>query len=151
MRAAEVRARGQWSGVPAGTITIDYEGRHRRRITMTTDQGLKFLLDFVDPVHLRDGDGLVLEDGRIVEVKAKPEELSEIRGKDEEHLLRLAWHIGNRHIEAHIGAGRILIRPDHVIEDMLRRLGASVKHISEAFDPEGGAYGDAHHAHDREA
>jgi urease accessory protein len=118
---------------------------------MTSDQGLSFLLDLAETAHLREGDGLVLEDGRIVEVKAKPEVLSEIRGKDEEHLLRLAWHIGNRHIEAQIGGGRIVIRPDHVLEDMLRRLGASVKHIREAFDPEGGAYGDAHHAHHHEA
>jgi urease accessory protein len=151
MRAGEIRARGQWPGAPAGTITLDFEGRHRRRIAMTSDQGLSFLLDLAEAAHLHEGDGLVLEDGRIVEVKAKPEVLSEIRGKDEEHLLRLAWHIGNRHIEAQIGGGRIVIRPDHVLEDMLRRLGASVKHIREAFDPEGGAYGDAHHAHHHEA
>jgi urease accessory protein len=151
MRATKVKARGQWSGVPVGTITIDYEGRRRRRIAMSSDQGLSFLLDLPETAHLREGDGLVLEDGSMIEVKAKPEELCEICGKDEEHLLRLAWHIGNRHIEAQIGGGRIVIRPDHVIEDMLRRLGASVKHVREAFDPEGGAYGVPHHAHHHEA
>jgi urease accessory protein len=147
MRATAVKPAGEWTGVPAGTITLDYEGRHRRRIAMTSDQGLSFLLDLAETAHLREGDGLVLEDGSMIEVKAKPEELCEIRGKDEEHLLRLAWHIGNRHIEAQIGGGRIVIRPDHVLEDMLLRLGASVKHVRETFDPEGGAYGGAHHGH----
>lgn len=151
MRAAEVKRRGEWSGAAAGTITLDHEARHRRRIKMTSDQGLDFLLDLAVAVHLCEGDGLVMDDGLIIEVRAKREELCEIRGKDNEHLLRLAWHIGNRHLAAQIAGGRILIRRDHVIEDMLRGLGASVQHVEETFEPEGGAYTVAHHGHHHEA
>jgi urease accessory protein len=90
---------------------------------------------------LHHGDGLVLEDGRIVEVRARPEPLLEVRGRDAHHLTRLAWHLGNRHLPAAIEPARILIRPDHVIAAMLLGLGAEVAAIEAPFDPEGGAYG----------
>jgi urease accessory protein len=145
MRAREVKPRGRWSGSPADTITLDNVARHRRRITLTADGGVSFLLELADAAHMHDGDGLLLEDGRIIEVKAKLEELSEIRGRDDVHLLRLAWHIGNRHLAAQITMGRILIQRDPVIAAMLRGLGASVRDVEEPFDPEGGAYAGAHH------
>jgi urease accessory protein len=115
---------------------------------MVSDQGIGFVLDLPETLHLRDGDGLVLGDGRIVEVRAAREELCEIRGTDSEHLLRLAWHIGNRHLAAQLVGGRILIRRDRVIEDMLHRLGAFLRDVDETFEPEGGAYRhgpDSHH------
>ena len=116
---------------------------------MTGTGGLAFLLDLPKAIALRQGDGLVLDDGRIVAVQAAPEPLLEVRTADPHHLLRLAWHLGNRHLPAQIEAERILIRPDHVIADMLRGLGAEVRQVSEPFDPEGGAYsGDGHSGHD---
>jgi urease accessory protein len=74
-------------------------------------------------------------------VRAKPEPLLEVRGRDAQHLTRLAWHLGNRHLPAAIEPARILIRPDHVIAAMLLGLGAEVAAIEAPFDPEGGAYG----------
>lgn len=142
---------------PAGRITLDETARHRRRMAMISDAadgepGIEFLLDLPQARLLRHGDGLVLEDGRVIEVAAAPEELHEIRGRDARHLLALAWQIGNRHLPAQILEDRILIRRDHVIADMLKGLGATVTDISAPFDPEGGAYGDPHqdhhHAHD---
>jgi urease accessory protein len=150
-----VKAVGEWPGKPADTVLLDYDDRHRRRIAMTAEGGLQFLLDLPEAVALRHGDGLVLEDGRIVAVAAKPEPLLEVRAPDAHHLARLAWHIGNRHIPAAIEAGRILIRPDHVIAAMLAGLGAAVSAIEAPFDPEGGAYDErsaepAAHGHDRD-
>ena len=107
---------------------------------MRAEGGLQFLLDLPEAVALRHGDGLVLEDGRIVAVAARPEPLLEVGAGDAHHLARLAWHIGNRHIPAAIEAGRILIRPDHVIAAMLAGLGATVSAVEAPFDPEGGAY-----------
>ena len=132
---------------PAGTITLDETARHRRRIKMISDQGVEFLLDLPEARLLRHGDVLVLDDGRLIEVRAVPEPLMEVRGRDPRHLLALAWQIGNRHLPAQIEPGRILIRRDHVIAEMLAGLGASIIDVEEPFDPEGGAYGDAHHNH----
>jgi len=142
------------TGPVAGTITLNKDQRHRRRIVLTTDEGLPFLLDLPKAEQLAHGDGLVLEDGRIIKVAAEPEPLMAVRGRDAHHMLVLAWHLGNRHLEAQIDRDRILIRRDHVIEHMLQHLGAETELVVEPFNPEGGAYGDAHanhhHQHDHE-
>jgi len=123
---------------PADTITLGETDRHRRRIRLTSDGGIAFMLDLPRAQLLRHGDGLVLGDGRVIEVHAVPEPLMEVRGRDGRHLLALAWQIG---------PDRILIRRDHVIAGMLEGLGASLAEVTEPFDPEGGAYGDGHHGH----
>ncbi|MDZ4374290.1 MAG: urease accessory protein UreE [Phenylobacterium sp.] len=141
---------GAWSGDPTDHVVLDYDGRHRRRIVLTGASGTAYLLDLAETTHLHDGDGLVLPGGGVVRVDACPEPLMEIRGETAAHLVRLAWHIGNRHISAQIDAERILIRRDHVIAHMLEHLGAQVREVDAPFDPEAGAYhghGDPGHAH----
>jgi urease accessory protein len=97
---------------------------------------------------LRSGDALALEDGRLVEVVAAPEPLLEIRCTDPLHLARVAWHLGNRHVPTQLLAKSLRIRRDHVLEEMLRGLGARVIEIEAPFDPEGGAYAPAsEHGH----
>jgi urease accessory protein len=147
-RVTDILPRGSWSGHAADHITLNADGRHRRRMAMTGDHGLSFLLDLPEAVLLRHGQGLKLEDGRIVEVLASPEPLLEVRGRDGDHLLTLAWHIGNRHLAAQMLGDRILIRHDAVIARMLQGLGAAVAEVLAPFDPEGGAYGGAHEAHE---
>lgn len=132
---------------PIDTITLDETARHRRRFKLTSDNGIDFLLDLPEARLLRHGEGLVLSDGRVIEVRAKPEALMEVRGRDERHLLTLSWQIGNRHLAAQIDTDCILIRKDHVIKEMLVGLGATVVDMQAPFDPEGGAYGDMHHNH----
>lgn len=134
------------------SITLDETARHRRRMRMVSDRlengsTIAFLLDLPQARLLRHGDGLVLDDGRIIEVRAKPEALMEVKGRDARHLLSLAWQIGNRHLAAEITAEAIRLRRDHVIRAMLIGLGASVEDIEAPFDPEGGAYGGAHSGH----
>jgi urease accessory protein len=150
--AHSVRPAGAWSGEPADTVVLDYDDRYRRRIAMTGVRGLTFLLDLPEAVMLRAGDGLALEDGRIVEVVAAPEKLVEIRGVDAAALVRVAWHLGNRHLPTELLKKSLRIRRDHVIEDMARRLGASVAEIEAPFNPEGGAYVSAApvHGHDHD-
>ncbi|MCB1387491.1 MAG: urease accessory protein UreE [Nitratireductor sp.] len=138
---------------PAATITLDEAARHRRRMMMTSDRmangsTLSFLLDLPQARLLRHGDGLVLDDGRIVAVRALPEELYAVRGRDRRHLLSLTWQIGNRHLAAQIEEDHLLLRRDPVIRAMLEGLGASVSEIEAPFDPEGGAYGGVHPPHD---
>jgi urease accessory protein len=149
VRATQVKPQHRWSAPPADTIVLDFDDRHRRRLAMTGTRGLEFLLDLENAVALRGGDALVLEDGRLIEVVAAPEPLLEIRGRDPQHLVRLAWHLGNRHLPTQITGRSLRIRRDHVIEDMVKGLGARVIEIEAPFDPEGGAYeGHAHAAGD---
>ncbi|MEP2927121.1 MAG: urease accessory protein UreE [Bauldia litoralis] len=140
-RAAHVMTAGHWSGPAVDTVVLDHDNRHRRRLAMTGEGGLAFLLDLAEATTLRDGDGLRLEDGRIVAVKAAAEPLAEIGPTDPAHLVRIAWHLGNRHLPTQLLGERLLIRRDHVIEAMLVGLGATVTHVEAPFDPEGGAYG----------
>jgi len=145
-RAAKVMSAGAWPQAErADSITLIYDDRYRRRLRLLGDGGTDFLLDLPEPVVLRDGDGLALDDGGYVMVKAADETLIEIRAKDPALFVRLAWHLGNRHLPAQIEADRILIRDDHVIVDMLRGLGAEVRAVSAPFNPEGGAYGQHNH------
>ena len=132
------------SNAAVDSVTLDHTARHRRRMAMTSDGGLEFLLDLGHAHALRHGDGLVLEDGRMIRVVALPEPLMEIRGRNGAHLTQLAWQIGNRHLEAQIETDRIVIRRDHVISAMLTGLDATVINIEEIFQPVEGAYGHHH-------
>ena len=146
-RASKVRSAGDWDGsVAVDDVLLDAHERHRRRIVLTGERGTTFLLDLPYAMPLRDGDGLLLDDGAIVRVAGRPEPLVEIAAADAEALTRIAWHIGNRHVELQIVGGRLRVRRDHVIEDMLRGLGATLTPIDAAFDPETGAY-ERHHEH----
>jgi urease accessory protein len=146
IRALKVIPKGSFDAA-VDAVTLDHDGRYRRRVTLTGAKGNVFLLDLAEPTTLRDGDGLELEDGRVVIVKAADEDLMEVTAESPHHLSRLAWHIGNRHLPAEIRADRILIFPDHVIADMLEGLGARVRAVRAPFSPEGGAYA-RHHDHD---
>lgn len=134
-------------GDPFARISLDYDGRFLRRKMLATDDGMPFLVDLAQTTSLDHGGALVLEDGREIAVVAAPEELLEVTGAD---LPRIAWHIGNRHTPCQIGEGRLLIQRDHVIRDMLGKIGAEVREVVEPFTPEGGAYGHGRthsHAH----
>lgn len=125
----------------ADRVVLDYDDRHRRRMVMEGVDGLSFLLDLPEAVPLTSDCGLSLEDGRVVLVVAAAEPLVEIKAKDQTHLVRVAWHLGNRHLPTQIVGQKLRIRRDHVIEEMVKGLGARVMPIEAPFDPEGGAYG----------
>lgn len=140
LRATSVLAATSWRARPADTIVLEFDDRHRRRVAMTTTRGIDFLLDLPETVALRGGDLLVLEDGRVIEVVAAPEPLIEIRCADSAQMVRIAWHLGNRHLPTQLMGKHLRIRRDHVIEEMVKGLGARTIEIEAPFDPEGGAY-----------
>jgi urease accessory protein len=150
IRATKVLGQHRWKEAAADTVVLDFDDRHRRRMAMTGTRGLEFLLDLENAVALRGGDALVLEDGRLIEVVAAAEPLIEIKGSDPHHLIRVAWHLGNRHLPTQIMPKGLRIRRDHVIEAMVKGLGARVIEIEAPFDPEGGAYAGAAHGHAHE-
>jgi urease accessory protein len=135
-------------------VVLDFEERRRRRGTLTATLGTEFLVDLADVPSLDSGDAFLLENGKAVEVVAAPEPLMEVRARDLNHMVRIAYHLGNRHLEAEIGSSWIRIRRDHVIAEMAHGLGARVIEIEAPFHPEGGAYdhAGAHgHAHEHQA
>jgi urease accessory protein len=141
----------------ADTVILDHEGRHRRRVALKGEGGLDFLLDLDKAAALNDGDAVRLEDGRLVQVKAAPQPLLEIRAENPLRLMRIAWHIGNRHTPAEIAAEAVYIEEDHVLAEMVRGQGGTATPVRRPFQPERGAYehdcGHEHghhhgHAHD---
>jgi urease accessory protein len=151
-RAYSVRQAGQWDNAAAiDRVVLDASERHRRRLVLTAERGTTLLLDLPHAVTLRDGDGLVLEDGALVRVIGKPEPLFEITAATAVELARLAWHLGNRHADVQVAGDRLRIRRDHVLAAMLEGLGAQVTAVEAPFDPESGAYERHPHEHERGA
>ncbi len=146
------------SVLPAGTwavsrahdeVLIDYERRFRRRFLLHTESGADLLLDLPQATRLREGDGLLLQDGRVVRVRARAEALMEVTAGDPALLLRIAWHLGNRHLPVQFDGDRMRLRTDHVIAAMVEGLGGRVAAVQAPFDPEAGAYAGGHtHHHD---
>lgn len=125
-------------------LRLDHDLRSRRRMVFNTSGGSSVLLDMPRAVRMKDGDGLTLDDGSVIRVEAAPEALIEIHAHDLGTLVRIAWHLGNRHLPTQLlgelQPPRLRIRHDHVIAEMVEGLGAHCQAIMAAFDPEGGAY-----------
>lgn len=152
-RAIAVHKGGGWPEEAAiDRVTLAFVDRHRRRLRLVADSGTPFLLDLARVQHLADGDGLELDDGGYMRVCAAPERVLEIEAGGPAELLRLAWHLGNRHLPVQALDGKLRIRDDHVIAQMVEGLGGRVTRLSAPFDPETGAYAGADpatpHKHD---
>jgi urease accessory protein len=147
-RAMSVRRAGALDqSLAIDRVVLDADGRQRRRVVLTGEKGTRFLLDLPRATVLRDGDGLVLDDGSIVQVAGRPEPLVEIAPAcppDPACHARLAWHLGNRHVEVQVLGDRLRMRRDHVLEAMLLGLGARLTPVEAPFEPERGAYAHGH-------
>ena len=153
-RATGVCGRGNWPPETAvDTVTLAYLDRHRRRIRLVADSGETFLLDLPRAQHLADGDGLELAEGGYIAVRAAPERVLEIAADDAVGLLRIAWHLGNRHLPLQVVGEALRIRDDLVIAEMVAGLGGRLTRLEAPFDPETGAYtasGGTHEHHHHE-
>lgn len=147
IRARTLLPAGTWEAATAvDRVVLPHDGREHRRIAMRGEGDVAFLLDLPETTRLKDGDGIALEDGRMVAVVAAAEPVAELVAPDPHHLARLAWHLGSRHVPAQLLADRIRIARDTVLEDVARGLGARVEIVEAPFEPEGGA-GEAAGAH----
>jgi len=150
MRAQTLLPAGTWDAArEVDRVLIDFDRRHRRRIVLRTERGAELLLDLPQAARLRDGDGLQLGDESVIRVCAQPEALLDIHAHAPGDLVRIAWHLGNRHLPVQLHGSHLRIRADHVIEAMVRGLGGHMTAVEAPFDPEAGAYAGGHrHAHD---
>jgi urease accessory protein len=139
------------SGKATEVVRLDHDQRTRRRMVFTTEAGHPILLDMSRPVRLRDGDELRLDDGSLVQVEAVNEPLTQITAMSDAQLVRIAWHLGNRHLPTQllpgVNGGLLRIRHDHVITEMIEGLGGQCQPVLAPFDPEGGAYERGGHGH----
>src|SRR3954453_8812209 len=125
---------------PIDSVILKGDQRRIQTGHLTGVNGTPIGVMLPEPVLLRNGDALELDDGSIVEVVIEPEPLVEIRGHDLTHLARLAWHLGDRHVPVQVLSNRLRMRRDPALEALLRNLGARLSAIEAPFDPEGGAY-----------
>lgn len=149
LRVVSLLPPGHGRGLPYDTVTLEHSERRLRRKLLLLSAGDEIMVDFPQTLTLDHGAALELEDGRLAGIIAADELLYEVRGRDTAHLVRLAWHIGNRHTSAQLEDARILIKRDHVLKTMLEGLGATVSNVTEPFFAEHGAYhshGEAGHA-----
>jgi len=147
-RAIDAKPAGTWGDAPTSSVTLAFEDRHRRRIRMHDDAGEPFLLDLAEATQLRDGDGLMLQEGGVIAVRAAEERVADITARTTVNATRIAWHIGNRHTPLQVLAdGTLRITYDHVLIAMVEGLGAAVTEGVASFQPEGGAYAAGHHDH----
>jgi urease accessory protein len=129
-----------------GSLTLAFAERHWRRIRLATDGGEAVLLDLPAAAALADGDGLALAEGGWLVVRAAPEGVLDIEADGPAQLVRIAWHLGNRHLPVEVlSADRLRIAYDHVIEAMVGALGARCTRRRAPFQPEAGAYAGCHH------
>ncbi|MGI9437444.1 MAG: urease accessory protein UreE [Geminicoccaceae bacterium] len=143
-RLVMVAKAGDWpDSDEVDSVTLGYDDRHRRRLRLTTSNGESVLMDLTKPQPLDHGDGLAFEnDGGWLRINAAPEPVLEINGQDNRHLIRLAWHLGNRHLPTQIlSDGRLRIRYDQVVEEMLANLGAVIQQTQAPFTPESNGFG----------
>ncbi len=130
-----------------GELILPYDQREKSRLRATLISGEDVAVFTVRGTILRDGDVLRGDDGRVVKITAAHEATYRVVGDTPHHLLRCAFHLGNRHTQAQVGDGFLRIRKDAVLKEMLEGLGARVTEEDAAFEPESGAYGGGHHHH----
>ena len=127
-----------------GALRLPFEQRQKSRLHAKLVSGEEVALMLPRGEILRGGDLVTASDGRIIEVVAAPEKLLHVECESPQALARAAYHLGNRHVPVEVSAGYLRIAPDHVLEEMLKGLGAKVSRIESAFEPEAGAYGGGH-------
>jgi urease accessory protein len=141
----EITKKANASGPAAGRLRLPFEARQKSRQRARLESGEEVAVMLPRGEVLRGGDLVAASDGRVIEVIAQAEKLLHVEAKE---LARLAYHLGNRHVPVEVGDGYLRLAEDHVLEELLRRLGAKVTHVEAPFEPEAGAYGGARHPHD---
>lgn len=130
-------------------LRLPFELRRKSRQRARLESGEEVALMLPRGEVLRGGDRVIASDGRIIEIVSDEERLLHVEAATSAELSRMAYHLGNRHVPVEVGNGHLRLAEDHVLEEMLRRLGARVTLVQAPFEPEAGAYGGGHHADDR--
>jgi len=132
-----------------GRLELPFDSRQKSRLRAKLASGEEVALMLPRGEILRGGDLVTASDGRVIEVVSQVEKVLHVETKTPQDLVRAAYHLGNRHVAVQVGESFLRIAEDHVLEEMLIKLGAKVSHVEAAFEPEAGAYAGGHqHQHD---
>jgi urease accessory protein len=139
-------ARSAYKVEVKGRLELPFDARQKSRLRAKLASGEEVALMLPRGEILRGGDLVTASDGRVIEVVSQPEKLLHIETAE---LAKAAYHLGNRHVPVQVGGNFLRIAEDHVLEEMLLKLGAKVSHVEAPFEPEAGAYSGGHqHQHD---
>jgi len=138
-------ARGAYKVEVKGQLKLPFDSRQKSRLKTKLVSGEEVGLMLPRGEILRGGDLVTASDGRVIEVVAEPEKLLHI---ETDSLPKVAYHLGNRHVAVQVGQTFLRIAEDHVLEEMLKKMGAKVSRVEAPFEPEAGAYAGGHHQHD---
>ena len=141
-------ARGAYKVDIKGQLKLPFDARQKSRLKTKLVSGEEVGLMLPRGEILRGGDLVTASDGRVIEVLAEPEKLMHVECKGPAELAKAAYHLGNRHVPVQVGEGFLRLAADHVLEEMLKKMGAGVTAVEAPFEPEAGAYAGGHHQHD---
>lgn len=133
----------QENGFPELVLTFQQREKSRLKAQLSTGQDIGLFLE--RGTVLKAGDILVSEDGDKIRVVAARETVSTVTADSAHRLLRIAYHLGNRHVPLQVEPNWLRYRHDHVLDDMVRLIGGSVTVEEAPIQPESGAYGGGHH------
>ena len=142
---AKLKAKGAAYGLKThGELVLPFDSRQKSRLRTKLASGEEVALMLPRGEVLRGGDHVTTSDGRVIKVVAEREKVLHVECKDPTALARAAYHLGNRHVPVEVGGGYLRLSPDHVLEEMLKGLGATVTSVEAPFEPEAGAYAGGH-------
>jgi len=127
-----------------GQLKLPFDARQKSRLKAKLVSGEEVGLVLPRGEILRGGDLVTASDGRVIEIVSLEEKILHVEASSPQQLARVAYHLGNRHVPVQIGAGFLRIAEDHVLEEMLKKLGAKLSHVEAPFEPEAGAYAGGH-------
>lgn len=125
---------------PHAYLRMDFDARQRARSRVIASNGDVVGIHIERGSSLKDGDCLISAAGEVYMVRAAAEPLSLVTCENQLDVARAAYHLGNRHVRLQIEHHRLSYQSDHVLDDMVQKLGFQVDHGEFPFEPEPGAY-----------
>ncbi len=135
------------AGIMPQMLSLTYQQRQRNRLAVMLPNGKAAAIVLPRGDFLAPGDVLLSASGESIRIEAEKEELLKLTAASPFALLRLVYHLANRHVRAMLTETAVYIEPDPILADMVRQLGGEVEAVSDVFVPESGAYGGGHHHH----
>ena len=123
------------------TLTLSSSQRRILRGKRKSDCNKEIHLQLPRVGKLNDGDILLTNHKNLfVKILAQKESLIEISSKSNLELIKVAYHLGNRHVEIEIYENILLTKSDYIIENLLKNFEVIFIKVKKKFFPEIGAF-----------
>lgn len=128
-------------------LILTFQQREKSRLKAQLSSGEEIGLFLPRGSVLKAGDVIASDEGDQVRILAAEESVSTVTTETPHLLLRIAYHLGNRHVPLQVESSWLRYCHDHVLDDMVRLIGGNVMVEKAPLQPESGAYGGGHHHH----